>query len=175
MTHFISHPTAERRRAELESRIEKTEARRLAHLNRYKKQPKGLIQESTETQPVKKSSWSVLLKLFYELNLPRSSSSDTWLSFHAISQLIHQAKVVVLTTKVLNTALKQADDESRRLDARVLLTSYLVLMCPKEIFQNVEGEDEKVSGRERETKRLIEFGRHYIILPSACCTCSRPG
>ncbi|KAG1406512.1 hypothetical protein G6F60_002882 [Rhizopus arrhizus] len=150
----------ERRRAELESRIEKTEARRLAHLNRYKKQPKGLIQKSTETQPVKKSSWSVLLKLFYELNLPRSSSSDTWLSFHAISQLIHQAKVIVLTTKVLNTALKQADDESRRLDARVLLTSYLVLMCPKEIFQNAEGEDEKTL--HHSAKRMLHLFETWL-------------
>lgn len=127
----------------------------MAHLNRYKKQSKGLLQASTETQAVKKSSWSVLLKLFYELNLPLSSSSDTSFSFHAISQLIHQAKVIVLTTKVLHTALKQPDEERSRLDARVLLTSYLVLMCPDEVFQDAEGEDEKVN-KSKIDKRLME-------------------
>ncbi|RCH99763.1 hypothetical protein CU098_001631 [Rhizopus stolonifer] len=163
-----SEQEQERRRAELESRLVKTEERRLAHLNRYKQQKKkksissssssesDMPSMSTTTKKIatpplspslsapkkKPSSWSIILKAFKELGLPLPSSPDTWLEFNALVQLLHQPKVIVITTKVLNTALKITDEESRH-RARVLLTSYMTLMCPKEVIQNVDGPEEK--------------------------------
>lgn len=160
----LSFKRIERRRAELETRFEKTEQRRLAYLNRYQKQKKKniasgssspsslvtpmsiiTIKNNTEEQPkVKKpSSWSIILKAFRGLGLPLPSSPDTWLEFNALGKLLNQPKVIVVTTKVLNTALKLNDEDSRQ-RARVLLTSYMTLMCPKEVLQDVEGTEEKV-------------------------------
>ncbi|KAI9483684.1 MAG: T-complex protein 11-domain-containing protein [Benjaminiella poitrasii] len=90
----------------------------------------------------KPSSWSIILKAFRELGLPSPSSPETWLEFNTLSQLLHQAKVIVVTTKILNTALKLKDEESRH-RARVLLTSYMMLMCPKEVLQDINGDEEK--------------------------------
>lgn len=98
----------------------------------------------TPTAPKKKpSSWSIILKAFRELNLPSPSSPNTWLDFNSLGKLLNQPKVIVVTTKVLNTALKITDENSRH-RARVLLTSYMMLMCPKEVLQDVNGVDEKV-------------------------------
>ncbi|GAA5805691.1 hypothetical protein HPULCUR_011214 [Helicostylum pulchrum] len=162
---YRSQQEQERRRAELESRLEKTEQRRLAHLNRYQQQKKKKlvltpssspttclitpmstisIQTKLDDQPKlkKPSNWSIILKAFRELGLPLPSNPDTWLEFNLLSQMLNQPKVIVVTTKVLNTALKQTDEESRH-RARVLLTSYMTLMCPKEVLQNVNGTEEK--------------------------------
>ncbi|KAG2234598.1 T-complex protein 11-domain-containing protein [Thamnidium elegans] len=160
---YRSQQEQERRRAELESRFEKTEQRRLAHLNRYQQQKKKKlaltpssptclitpmsnisIQTKLDDQPKlkKPSNWSIILKAFRELGLPLPSNPDTWLEFNVLSQLLNQPKVIVVTTKVLNTALKLNNEESRH-RARVLLTSYMTLMCPKEVLQNVNGTEEK--------------------------------
>lgn len=215
----------ERRRAELESRFEKTEQRRLAHLNnRYKKEqkqkknnscssPKTSVtptkvsktpttsvtnsptllispmssvtlieqqqqqgQQQTEIAPKAKkpSSWSIILKAFRDLGLPLPSKPETWLEFNSLGKLLHQAKVIVVTTKVLNTALKLNDEESRQ-RARVLLTSYMTLMCPKEVLQDVEGVEEKVRAYSVESfcfhvKSLKQFVlyRDYIYLLNKC-------
>lgn len=103
------------------------------------------IQTKLEDQPKlkKPSNWSIILKAFRELGLPSPSNPDTWLEFNLLSQMLNQPKVIVVTTKVLNTALKLTDEESRH-RARVLLTSYMTLMCPKEVLQNVNGTEEKV-------------------------------
>ncbi|KAI8876855.1 Tcp11-domain-containing protein [Backusella circina FSU 941] len=148
----------ERRRAELESRFEETEARRLAHLNKQrltrevKKKyttcsappsiKKNIASSSEPSLPKKKTSWSVLLHSFRNLGLPSPSVPETWLEFGPLGKLLHQVKVVVVTTKLLNVALKMTDNDSRR-RARVLLTSYMTLMCPREVLQNVHGEEEK--------------------------------
>jgi hypothetical protein len=129
----------------------------LALLNqKQEKQKKKKVKPTTTTtevvvikeeEPVKKkkpSSWSIILKAFRELGLPLPSSTDTWLEFNALGKLLNQAKVIVVTTKVLNTALKIIDEDSRQ-RARVLLTSYMTLMCPKEVLQDVEGVEEKVN------------------------------
>ncbi|EPB89911.1 hypothetical protein HMPREF1544_03294 [Mucor circinelloides 1006PhL] len=173
-----SEQEQERRRAELESRLQKTEARRLAHLSKYKaqkKQKKPLPPPSSTTPtttiesplpavkttmpsastiktpplspalqaPKKKpSSWSIILRAFRDLGLPLPSQPDTWLEFNSLGKLLHQAKVIVVTTKVLNTALKLTDEDSRH-RARILLTSYMTLMCPKEVLQDVNGAEEK--------------------------------
>ncbi|KAI8636027.1 T-complex protein 11-domain-containing protein [Parasitella parasitica] len=164
-----SEQEQERRRAELESRLQKTEARRLAHLSRYKAQEntkkvdhssslpatKTVVMPSTSAVaknsslspalqlPKKKpSSWSIILRAFRDLGLPLPSQPNTWLEFNSLGQLLHQAKVIVVTTKVLNTALKLTDEDSRH-RARVLLTSYMTLMCPKEVLQDVNGAEEK--------------------------------
>lgn len=92
----------------------------------------------------KPSSWSIILRAFRDLSLPLPSQPDTWLEFNSLGKLLHQAKVIVVTTKVLNTALKLTDEDSRH-RARVLLTSYMTLMCPKEVLQDVNGAEEKVS------------------------------
>ncbi|KAI8880778.1 Tcp11-domain-containing protein [Backusella circina FSU 941] len=98
---------------------------------------------STLTKPKKKpSSWSVLLKAFREVGLPSSSSPDTWLEFGALKKLLYDPKVIVITTKILNVGLKIKDDESRQ-RARILLTSYMTIMCPYEVLQNVDGDEEK--------------------------------
>ncbi|ORE22748.1 Tcp11-domain-containing protein [Rhizopus microsporus] len=112
-------------------------------------------QESSE--PIKKkkpSSWSVIRKLFRELELPSPSSPETWLQFNALSQLLHQPKVIVVTTKVLNTALKLVDNDSHH-RARVLLTSYMMLMCPEEILQNLDRDEEK---------KLHDSAKHMLHL-----------
>ncbi|KAI8387531.1 T-complex protein 11-domain-containing protein [Blakeslea trispora] len=172
----------ERRRAELESRLEKTEERRLAHLSRYKLQKKVIPPSSftstnskdnmpatsakkiatpplspSLTAPKKKpSSWSIILKAFKDLGLPLPSSPDTWLEFNALGQLLHQPKVIVITTKVLNTALKMVDEESRH-RARILLTSYMTLMCPKEVLQDVNGTEEmRLHAAAKEMLQLFE-------------------
>jgi hypothetical protein len=85
-----------------------------------------------------------LLKAFRELGLPLPSSPDTWLEFGQLKELLYNPKVIVVTTKILNTGLKTKDDESRQ-RARILLTSYMTLMCPLEVLQNVDGEEEQVS------------------------------
>jgi hypothetical protein len=103
------------------------------------------IQESVKKSPDKKkkpSSWSIILKHFRELELPLPSAPETWLEFSALGELLYEPKVIVVTTKILNTALKQKDDNSRH-RARVFLTSYVMLMCPNEIL-SLENEDEKV-------------------------------
>lgn len=158
----------ERRRAELESRFEKNEQRRLAHLTQKQQQqqqrkkavttdalvtPMSTVTITTPSSPViveepvapkkKPSSWSIILKAFRELGLPLPSDPTTWLEFNALGSLLNQPKVIVVTTKVLNTALKLTDEDSRQ-RARVLLTSYMTLMCPREVLQNVEGVEEKV-------------------------------
>ncbi|KAL0144061.1 T-complex protein 11-domain-containing protein [Mucor lusitanicus] len=171
-----SEQEQERRRAELESRLQKTEARRLAHLSKYKAQkkkkplPPPSSSSATTTEPPlpavkttmpsastikspplspalqapkkKPSSWSIILRAFRDLGLPSPSQPDTWLEFNSLGKLLHQAKVIVVTTKVLNTALKLTDEDSRH-RARVLLTSYMTLMCPKEVLQDVNGPEEK--------------------------------
>lgn len=139
----------------------------MAHLNRYQQQKKkkNIVTSSSPSslvtpmstitinntaildEPIKvkkPSSWSIILKAFRGLGLPLPSSSDTWLEFNALGKLLNQAKVIVVTTKVLNTALKINDEDSRQ-RARVLLTSYMTLMCPREVLQDVEGTEEKVN------------------------------
>ncbi|KAI8979998.1 T-complex protein 11-domain-containing protein [Pilobolus umbonatus] len=165
-----SREEQERRKAELESRFQKTEQRRLAHLNRYKLQKKTThsstssttdtnnpssplsltinmmrttsLQPPTDIKTKKPSSWSILLKAFRELGLPSPSNQDTWLNFNALGKLIHQAKVIVVTTKILNVALK-ITDSGTRYHARVLLTAYMTLMCPKEVLHDIHGADEQ--------------------------------
>lgn len=100
--------------------------------------------EETVAPKKKPSSWSIILKAFRELGLPLPSDSSTWLEFNALGALLNQPKVIVVTTKILNTALKLNDEDSRQ-RARVLLTSYMTLMCPREVLQNVEGVEEKVN------------------------------
>lgn len=97
-----------------------------------------------QQQPRRKpSSWSIILKAFRELGLPLPSLPDTWLEFNSLGKLLNQPKVIVVTTKILNAALKIVDEDSRQ-RARVLLTSYMTLMCPKEVLQDVQGVEEKV-------------------------------
>lgn len=179
---YRSQQEQERRRAELESRFEKNEQRRLAHLSRKQQQqqqrkkaattdalvtPMSTVTITTPSSPVvtveepvapkkKPSSWSIILKAFRELGLPLPSDSSTWLEFNALGALLNQPKVIVVTTKILNTALKLNDEDSRQ-RARVLLTSYMTLMCPREVLQNVEGVEEKrLHGAAKEMLHLFE-------------------
>lgn len=100
------------------------------------------VEKSSDKKKKKPSSWSIILKHFRELKLPLPSAPETWLDFSALGELLYEPKVIVVTTKILNTALKQKDDNSRH-RARVFLTSYVMLMCPNEIL-SLENEDEKV-------------------------------
>lgn len=99
--------------------------------------------EDQQKQKKKPSNWSIILSAFRELGLPLPSNPDTWLEFNHLGKLLNQPKVIVVSTKVLNTALKLNDDQSRH-RARILLTSYMTLMCPKEVLQDVNGVEEKV-------------------------------
>ncbi|EIE89339.1 hypothetical protein RO3G_14050 [Rhizopus delemar RA 99-880] len=99
------------------------------------------VEKSSDKKKKKPSSWSIILKHFRELKLPLPSAPETWLDFSALGELLYEPKVIVVTTKILNTALKQKDDNSRH-RARVFLTSYVMLMCPNEIL-SLENEDEK--------------------------------
>lgn len=130
------------------------------------------IQTKLDDQPKlkKPSNWSIILKAFRELGLPLPSNPDTWLEFNLLSQMLNQPKVIVVTTKVLNTALKQTDEESRH-RARVLLTSYMTLMCPKEVLQNVNGTEEKVIHiyfRKTNKKLIFIYVRDYTFLLNKC-------
>ena len=149
------------------------------------------IQESVKKSPDKKkkpSSWSIILKHFRELELPLPSAPETWLEFSALGELLYEPKVIVVTTKILNTALKQKDDNSRH-RARVFLTSYVMLMCPNEIL-SLENEDEKVffyikkrgGGGERgyishqDTQTISpHVYRNYTTPPNGCFHYSKPG
>ncbi|CAO3702230.1 unnamed protein product [Rhizopus stolonifer] len=110
-----------------------TEARRLAHLNRYKTRPSSVV-------------------LFRQLKLPLASEPNTWLDFHEASQLIRQPKAILVTDKVLHTALKQDD----RKNARILLMAYMIMMCPKEIFQRQRKEEQNLHESARDLLLLFE-------------------
>lgn len=142
------------------------------------------VEKSSDKKKKKPSSWSIILKHFRELKLPLPSAPETWLDFSALGELLYEPKVIVVTTKILNTALKQKDDNSRH-RARVFLTSYVMLMCPNEIL-SLENEDEKVyffikkkgggyiSHQDTQTISPHVY-RNYTTPPNVCFTYSKPG
>ncbi|KAI9032799.1 T-complex protein 11-domain-containing protein [Phycomyces nitens] len=157
----------ERLRARLESRLKASEARRLclqdlrtAKMASRRKQPKkeegfggplkskGSVKSSkisTKTCPEtghtkKQVGWSSLLKAYQALGLPALTSQ---VDFNELGRILHQSKVVAVTSKVLSIALSLTDKDSRR-RARILLTAYMMLMCPREILQDRNGNEEQM-------------------------------
>ncbi|KAI8991876.1 T-complex protein 11-domain-containing protein [Mycotypha africana] len=105
----------------------------------------------------KPSNWSIILKAFRELGLPSCSApADTWPDFDHLQGLLREAKVIVVTTKVLNTALKITDENSR-FRAKKLLMSYVILMCPEAALGDINKPEEKrVYESAKEMLRLFE-------------------
>ncbi|KAL0088649.1 T-complex protein 11-domain-containing protein [Phycomyces blakesleeanus] len=158
----------ERLRARLESRLKASEARRLclqdlrtSKMASRRKQPlkeesfgptsktKGVSKQSPkisvktcpETGHTKKQvGWSSLLKAYQSLGLPALTSQ---VDFNELGRILHQSRVVTVTSKMLSIALSLADKDSRR-RARILLTAYMMLMCPREILQDRNGSEEQI-------------------------------
>ncbi|KAI9270818.1 T-complex protein 11-domain-containing protein [Sporodiniella umbellata] len=110
----------------------------------------------------KKARWSAVLKVFEELQLPLPSCPETWLEFNRLSELLHQPKVIVITTKILNTGLKRIDGESRH-RALVLLTAYMIFMCPEEILQHIDQDQQEKELHQSAREMLYGFEGWYKI------------
>ncbi|KAI7868769.1 T-complex protein 11-domain-containing protein [Spinellus fusiger] len=149
-------------RARLESRLEESEARRLrlqthrlsktagrtkraacSEKEKSKKKEDASVLLMNAQQPKKKSHkrrWSVLREAYVSLGLPPLTS--TTVGFNELKSLLHQPKVVAVTSKVLSIALSTGDKESRR-NARIFLTAYMILMCPREVLEDRQGVKEQ--------------------------------
>ncbi|KAF7732511.1 hypothetical protein EC973_003257 [Apophysomyces ossiformis] len=147
----------ERLRLALESRLEETRARRLNMLGLPKSR---ILVTDVKTSPdcdskkcvklqspsserlcsaneKRKMTFSTLRRAFDKLSLPKSSLPDTWLPFNELVKLLRQDEVIKVTARVLHVALKMPVKDSLK-KARVLLTAYMMLMCPSEIFQDTQ-------------------------------------
>ncbi|CAO3613808.1 unnamed protein product [Cunninghamella echinulata] len=148
----------ERRRIELEKRLEASEVRRLHFVKLSKsKQMKKEINSNNSIDKLSSSSSSpnstminkrrhpslaCLIHSFHHLNLPIYSQRDTWLNFHSLSQLLRQKNVLSITGKLLNRVLGHQDNRLNK--SRVFLSSYMIVMCPRDILQKSCGPDESV-------------------------------
>ncbi|KAI8364648.1 T-complex protein 11-domain-containing protein [Radiomyces spectabilis] len=149
----------EQLRRHLEERLEKTNTRRLhllklpkssllkTHKMREKEETKTMSKTSTTTVPSpekqRKQSWLTLLQAFRDLGLPNPLHRDTWQEFGPLGDLLRKPQVIIITSKILNVALRKTDKECSRKRARVLLTAYMILMCPAEVLQDAEGAQEQ--------------------------------
>ncbi|CAO3620654.1 unnamed protein product [Cunninghamella blakesleeana] len=145
----------ERRKLELEKRLEASEARRLNFVKlskskQMKKETNMIANKSSSSHNVSAStlnkrrypSLACLIHSFHHLNLPIYSQCDTWLNFHSLSQLLRQQNVLSITGKLLNRVLGYQDNRYNK--SRVFLSSYMIVMCPHDILQKSYGSDESV-------------------------------
>ncbi|KAI9264046.1 T-complex protein 11-domain-containing protein [Phascolomyces articulosus] len=99
------------------------------------------VQEATKVKK-RKASWSALLSAFRKLGLPLVSMPETWLQFNHLGRLLRNKRVIHVTSKILNMLLNVIDKDSRR-RSRVLLSAYMMTMCPREVFQTMHGSEEQ--------------------------------
>ncbi|KAI9478917.1 T-complex protein 11-domain-containing protein [Zychaea mexicana] len=90
----------------------------------------------------KKLSWQALLSAFRRLGLPSTSMPETWLQFNHLGRLLRNKRVIQVTYKILNGALSVTDKDGRK-RSRVLLSAYMMTMCPREVFQDMHGAEEQ--------------------------------
>ena len=92
----------------------------------------------------RKITWSALVSIFHKLRLPLVSLPETWLEFNHLGRHLRNKKVIQVISKILNVILNVTDKDGRK-RSRVLLSAYMMTMCPREVFQNVHGSEEQVS------------------------------
>lgn len=98
----------------------------------------------TEKKPLeKKNKKNCLVTAFRNLGLPCASAPETWPSFGQLVAILRNKRVIQITTRILNAALNLTDSGSRK-RARVLLSAYMMLTCPHEVFQDMKGAEEQV-------------------------------
>ncbi|KAI7851859.1 T-complex protein 11-domain-containing protein [Circinella umbellata] len=90
----------------------------------------------------RKITWSELISIFHKLGLPLFSMPETWLQFNHLGRLLRNKRVIQVISKILNVVLNVIDKDGRKC-SRVLLSAYMMTMCPCEVFQNVHGSEEK--------------------------------
>ncbi|KAG0183078.1 hypothetical protein DFQ29_000081 [Apophysomyces sp. BC1021] len=178
----VAKPNLERLRLALESRLEESRERRLNMLGlpksrilvtdvKLKVPPKSdrkkcaTLQASSSERPCaatekRKPNMAALRRAFDNLGLPKSSSLDTWLQFNQLIKLLRRNDVIQVTARILHVALGMPIKESLQ-KARVLLSAYMMLMCPAEIFQNaqvVAEEQDLLSA----AKKLLHFYEKWL-------------
>ncbi|KAI8150307.1 T-complex protein 11-domain-containing protein [Fennellomyces sp. T-0311] len=99
-------------------------------------------EQACEVTRKRKPSWQALLSAFHKLGLPSSSMPETWLQFNHLVRLLRNKRVIQVTSKILNVVLNVTDKDGRK-RSRVLLSAYMMTMCPREVFQDVRGHQEQ--------------------------------
>lgn len=98
---------------------------------------------------------------FRELNLPSSSRKETWLQFNQLATLLRSKRVIQTSSKLLSLALRDKDCKHK---ARVLLSAYMMLTCPREVFQDMSGKEEQVR------QQIFVVGFFLALFPPKHCT-----
>ncbi|KAI8089130.1 T-complex protein 11-domain-containing protein [Halteromyces radiatus] len=163
-----SKAESERRRLELEQRLEASEIRRLNYLGLSK--PTGMNSPSTSSSArpsassdnhKQRPSLASLLHSYHHLGLPVYSQHTSWLDFQALSHLIRQQDVISIVGKLLTFVLDK-DTVKRNNKARIFLSAYMMTMCPNDILQSIPDENVLVEA----AHRLLSNFETWVEQPS---------
>ncbi|ORY96122.1 T-complex protein 11-domain-containing protein [Syncephalastrum racemosum] len=108
------------------------------------------------------SKWCRKVAVFRSLGLPSVTAPETWLQFGHLADLLRSKKVIFTTARLLNVGLHVKDKNAIQ-SARVLLSAYMMVICPYEVFQDAQGmiEQQLLSA----AKQLLQRFERWIKTP----------
>lgn len=91
-------------------------------------------------------TWKNVRSAFYKLSLPWSTQASTWIPFNELVVLLRSRRVIQVIAKLLRMLLllNVTDKEKSRKWSRVLLSAYMMTICPCEVFQDMHAQQEQV-------------------------------
>lgn len=71
---------------------------------------------------------------FTDLGLPRVTDKATWMDFDKLTELITRPETIDCIGSMINTLIHPPSKQPNQ-RARIFLTAYIILTCPKAILQ----------------------------------------
>lgn len=71
---------------------------------------------------------------FSDLGLPQVTNKATWMEFDKLTELIARPETIECTAKMINNLIHPSSKQPTQ-RARIFLTAYIILTCPKAILQ----------------------------------------
>lgn len=97
------------------------------------------------TKKKKNDTWKNVRNVFYNLSLPWSTQTSTWIPFNELVVLLRNRRVIQVIAKLLRMLLNETDKDKSRKWSRVLLSAYMMTICPCEVFQDMHAPQEQVN------------------------------
>ncbi|CDS02838.1 hypothetical protein LRAMOSA00241 [Lichtheimia ramosa] len=95
------------------------------------------------TKKKKNDTWKNVRNVFYNLSLPWSTQASTWIPFNELVVLLRNRRVIQVIGKLLRMLLNETDKDKSRKWSRVLLSAYMMTICPCEVFQDMHAPQEQ--------------------------------
>lgn len=92
------------------------------------------------------SSTNELAVAFSDLGLPQVTNKATWMEFDKLTELIARPETIECTANIINNLIHPSPKQPTQ-RARIFLTAYIILTCPKAILQETPIPLRKVGGK----------------------------